>query len=185
MFKIKLHEIPEDGKTFHFNRETAELNQELKDLIENSNYNAEVSIKPLNSRDYEVKGQITTQTTEICSLCGEKFKFNIKTSFHELLIPASEDYKNSQFSKSNHVSELNEEGPGVIEYKNEIFAAGEYLHEAIAISVPYNPKPEINDDGSCKVCLKAAINDTFTYDEKMGEEVKINPFQALKGIKLN
>ncbi len=183
--KIKLNEVSEIGKEYTFNRSTGELNFDLKDLIGDLPYEAEISIRPLNSKDYEVKGVIKTQTFEQCSLCGDQFKFKTEARINEILIPGKDEIKNSQFSKSNHVSELNDDGPSVCEYYNDVFMVGEFIHEAIALTVPYNPKPDKNDDGSCKVCLKTLTNELFTYDEKMGVEQKVNPFVSLKNLKLN
>ena len=56
--KIKLNEVSEIGKEYIFNRSTGELNFDLKDLIGDLPYEAEISIRPLNSKDYEVKGLI-------------------------------------------------------------------------------------------------------------------------------
>lgn len=183
--KIKLNEVTESGKQYTFNRSTGELNYDLKDLIGDLPYEADFFIKPLNSKDYEVKGLIRTQTFEQCSLCGDQFKFKTEAKINEILIPGKDEVKNSQFSKSNHVSELNDDGPSVCEYYNDVFMVGEFFHEAIALTVPYNPKPDQNDDGSCKVCLKTLTNELFTYDEKMGVEQKVNPFGSLKNLKLN
>lgn len=184
--KIKLHEIPEDGREYQFNRETGELNSVLKDLIENSAYDAKVFVKPLNTKNYEIKGYIKSFTNELCSTCGENFKFKAEASVHELLIPGAEEIKNSQFSKSNHVSELNEDGPGVSEYFGDVFDLGEFLHEAIAFSIPFNPRHETNDP-ECKSILKSADTEPFIYDEKMGntieQEKKNNAFNKLKGLK--
>jgi len=183
--RIKLNEIPEDGREYTFNRQTGELNEDLRDLIGDLPFEAKIFIKPMNTKNYDVRGFIKTATQEMCSLCGDTFKFKVEAKIQEILIPGADEIKNSQFAKSNHVSELDESGPGVSEYKNDIFEVGEFLHEAIAINVPFNPKPDLNDDGSCTICLKTLSQEAFYYDEKMSEVVKTNPFQALKSIKVN
>lgn len=182
--KIKLHEIPEEGKEYTFNRNTAELNDSLEDLIHNSGYDIRVHIKPLTTKNYEVRGSVNTATDELCSLCGDAFKFKVNARLHEILVPALHEAKNNQFSKSNHVSELKEDGPGVTEYSNDIFDLGEYLHEAIALTIPFNPKHDINDP-ACKTAVKSSDKNAFIYDEKMSEEKKSNAFDVLKGLKIN
>lgn len=188
--KIKLSEIPEDGREYHLNRKTGELNDDLKDLIADHPYELHFSIRPLNSKDYELKGTLETHTNELCSLCGETFKFNIKTKIHEILIEsAGADKDLEKQSRSNHFSELNESGPSVIEYSDATFEVGDFTHEVIGLNVPFNPKPELEDDGSCKVCLQANMNQIFKYDEDMSNfeaaKDKQNPFNVLKGLKLN
>lgn len=182
--KIKLHEIPEEGREYTYNRNTGELNAALADLIEDAPYEAKIFIRPLNTKNYDVAGYIKSQTTELCSQCGESFKYKAEAKVHEILIPGAEEIKNSQFAKSNHVSELNEDGPGVSEYFGDQFDMGEFLHEAIAFSIPFNPRHEANDP-TCKTSFKSAEGDAFIYDEKMGEEKKNNAFNVLKGLKLN
>lgn len=182
-YHVKLHEIPENGKEFVFNRKTAELNLILKDLIEDSNYEVTVFIKPMNTKNYEVKGTATASSTQLCSTCGDNFEFKSKAYISEILIPGAEDIKNSHFSKSNHVSELNQDGPGVSEYFADTFDLGEFLHEAIAFTIPFNPKHDAKDS-ACTVKFKSDENG-FIYDEKMSEEKKPNAFDVLKGIKLN
>lgn len=186
--KIKLNEIPEDGREYIINRKTGELNSVLADLIKDAPYDAQVFIRPLNTKNYDLKGSIKSHTNEICSHCGENFKFKAEAQVHEILIPGAEEIKNSQFSKSNHVSELKEDGPGVSEYFADQFDLGELLHEAIAFSVPFNPRHE-KGDPECKTILKSEDADTFIYDEKMSNtieaEKKENAFNILKGLKLN
>ncbi|AZZ36804.1 hypothetical protein CIK05_08380 [Bdellovibrio sp. qaytius] len=186
--KIKLHEIPEDGRDYIFNRKTGELNTVLEDLIEKAEYTAQLYIRPLNTKNYDVKGSIKSETQELCSHCGENFNFKAQASFHEILIPGAEEIKNSQFSKSNHVSELNQDGPGVSEYFADQFDVGEFLHEALAFSIPFNPRHD-KGDPACKTSFKSEAADLFVYDEKMGnaeeQEKKNNAFNVLKGLKLN
>lgn len=182
--KIKLHEIPEEGREYIFNRKTGELNAVLEDLIGKADYTAQMYIRPLNTKNYDIKGSIKSTTEEVCSHCGEEFNFKADAKFHEILIPGAEEIKNSQFAKSNHVSELNDDGPSVIEYFDDAFEVGEYLHEAIAFSIPFNPRHE-DKDPACKTSFKSEASDVFMYDEKMGEEKKNNAFNVLKGIKLN
>jgi uncharacterized protein len=184
--KIKLHEIPEDGREYILNRKTGELNTVLQDLINAADYDAKVFIRPLNTKNYAIHGFIKSSTQEMCSHCGESFAFKVETKVNEILIPGAEEIKNSQFSKSNHVSELNDDGPGVSEYFGDVFDLGEYLHEAIAISIPFNPRHD-EGDPDCKVKFESASQDAFIYDEKMSTEgeKKNSAFNVLKGLKLN
>ncbi len=186
--KINLNEIPENGREFELSHKSAELTSEIKDLVGSHPYEVKFSITPLNTHDYELKGQIQTTTSEICSLCGETFNFKINTRLHEILIQsAGPDKELEKQSRSNHFSELNESGPSVTEYHGHTFEVGEFSHQAIALSVPFNPKPEADADGNCKVCLKMNLNQEIKYDEDMGNfekaKEKENPFNVLKNLK--
>ena len=176
--KIRLNEIPEDGRSYDFNRNTSELNEVLKDLIASNPYDVNLYIKPLNSKDYTVNGQVKTKTIEQCSRCGEDFNLEIVKKINEILIPSQEQDRTGKYSKSTTLNtEEGEAEISVTEYSKLQFDLGEFLHEAIALEVPYTPH--------CTNCNSAGDDKTFIYDEKMGEETKPNPFQALKGIKLN
>ncbi|MBC7456771.1 MAG: DUF177 domain-containing protein [Bdellovibrionaceae bacterium] len=180
--KIKLNEIPENGRDYILNRKTGELNDVLQDLIQTTPYDLKFSIRPLNSKDYELKGTLETHTQELCSLCGDTFKFNLNVKINEILIEsAGADKDLEKQSRSNHFSELNENGPSVIEYNEDTFELGEFAHESAAINIPFNPK--------CESCLKTDTGKLFKYDEDMGNfekaKEKENPFNVLKGIKIN
>jgi uncharacterized protein len=180
--KIKLNEIPENGRDYQLNRSTGEINADLQDLIQDAPYDFKFSIRPLNSKDYELKGLLETHTQELCSLCGETFKFKVNAKIHEILIEsAGADKELEKQTRSNHFSELNEGGPSVIEYTDAVFELGDFAHEAAAISIPFNPK--------CESCLKSDTGDIFRYDEDMGNfekaKEKENPFNVLKGFKMN
>ncbi|AGH95534.1 YceD family protein [Pseudobdellovibrio exovorus] len=176
--KIKLNEIPEDGRQYSLNRETAELNGTLEDLISQNDYKISLDIRPLNSRDFTVNGQVSTKTHEQCSRCGQDFNFGVEKTIREILIPTQEQGRTGKYAKSasHHVTDADEE-VSVTEYSKQQFDLGEFLHEAIALEVPFNP--------FCDDCLQPENNKAFIYDEKMGEEQKPNPFSALKGIKID
>jgi uncharacterized protein len=188
-YKIKLTEVPEDGREYTFNQATGELNSDLKDLIGDEKYDAQVFIKPLNHKDFSVVGRIRTATKEACSLCGETFSLKADLVVNEILIPQN-SRKNERVEKiekqvrSNHLSELSDAAAGVIEYHAEVFEVGTCLRQIVALSIPYKPIPQANKDGDCVVCFKSQLTN-FNYDENMGEDVKKSPFEVLKGLKLN
>lgn len=159
------------------NRNTGELNGVLQDLIENAPYDIKLFIQPINHKDFNMNGNVKTSTSEQCSLCGEDFKFSIQRKIHEILIPAPEDDRTGKYAKSSTPISESEDGLSVSHYRNTQFEMGEFIHEAIALEVPFNPH--------CENCQKKKGLEPFIYDEKMGEETKPNPFQSLKDFKLN
>lgn len=182
--KLKLNEIPENGLEYIYTQKTGELNEDIRDLIENNNYHVQLFIKPLNNDDFAMNGHVTTKTKEICSLCGDTFHFPTTAKINEILIPKSVGKDHEKQSKANHISEHDEHAPSVSEYKGEVFDIGEFIHEAIALSVPFNPKPEQTEDGNCLFCLKTVPTSSFIYDEDISISQKINPFLSLKDLKL-
>lgn len=189
-YKLKLSEIPEEGREYIFNQNTGELNSDLADLIGASPFSVTVFIRPLNTKDFELKGQVQASTKEDCSICGDTFTFPANLNISEILIPSThrQNEKNDKSGKQarpNHVSDLETDGPGVTEFSGEEFEIGQCVRQAIALNIPFNPKPPANKDGDCSVCLKSLTAEPFSYDENMGNIEKKNPFAVLKGVKLN
>jgi|GEM_PF-1443763 len=177
---IKLNEIPVEGRNYIYNRKTAELNVALQDLIKNNPFDVVLDIKPLNTKDFTITGSVITKTQEQCSRCAEDFDFVINKKINEILIPSQEDDRTGKYAKTSGVlttADSAETSFSVSEYTKQQFDLGEFIHEAIAIEVPFNPY--------CSICKKLNNDDIFVYDEQMGEEVKPNPFLALKAVKLS
>ncbi len=184
--KINLQEIPEEGKKFDWDDKSGELVEVLRDLIDSTPHSAVFFIRPINSRDYEMTGSIQTLVPESCSRCGIDFKFDVNQKFHEILIPHQPDDRTGKYARVNHVSEATQEGPSVSEYNaNYVFEIGEYLHEQVAIALPFNPAPPEKANGDCSLCEKPVRGMTFSYTEEMPQEKTNNPFNVLKNIKLN
>ena len=182
--KIKLNEIPEEGLSYEFNRKTAELNLALQDLIGAADYQIQFDIKPLNTKDFTLTGTIVTKTNENCSRCGDLFQFPINKKISEILIPKQMDDRTGKYAKTTVAISEKDLETAVLEYENSQFDLGDYLHEAIAIDVPFNPMPKLKANGDCTLCDKPKNPGPVIYDEKLSVE-KINPFQSLKNIKLN
>lgn len=181
---INLLEIPSEGKNFQCSRQTGELNGILQDLIGAATFLAEFTIRPLQQGTFELSGRIQTQLPEDCSRCGLDFQMPVDEKFRELLLPEQTVPRNSKFAKANHISDMNGQGPDVIEYQGHHFNAGEYLHEVVALAEPFIPAPPCNAQGECSLCKKKVQGLTFSYEDP-GFEKPVSPFDALKNIKLN
>lgn len=183
---INLLDIPEDGKQFICNQNTGELNEALRDLVGNTPYSTEFYIRPLAAGTFELSGFVKTEIPEDCSRCGLDFKFNVNEKFRELLMPELQSPRNSQYSKVNHLSDMNTTDLDVAEYQGNHFNAGEYIHELVAITEPVNPAPEEDEKGDCRVCKLKVRGKTFGYEDKVPEiEQPQSPFSVLKNLKLN
>ena len=183
--KINLFDIPEEGRTYHCDNKTGELNAVLFDLVGKNLHEADFTIRPLNSRDFEISGRITTKLPEQCARCGIDFQFPIDKKFQEFLIPKQSHPRGSKYSKVNHVSDLPEDGPDVSEYEGSTFDMGEYLHEVVALAEPFNAVGPEDADGNCSICEIPVKGRSFSYDEEMPSEKPLNPFAVLKNIKTN
>lgn len=183
--KIKLTEVPEEGRSYVWTTKTGEANAVLADIVGKNPYEAEFFIKPLNSKDYELTGRITTKSPEVCSRCGNDIDFPVSEKFHEILIPKQGQPRNGKYSKVNHVSDLPEGGPEVSEYENMVFDMGEYLHEVVALAAPFNPACPETVDGKPSDCRIPEEGQLFSYDEELPVEKPQSPFAALKNLKLN
>jgi uncharacterized protein len=181
---INLKEIPPEGRTFICDQKTKELTEGLKDLIGTNPYQAEFSIRPLQTGTFELLGFIKTAAPEECSRCALDFNLVIDEKFNELLLPEMETPRNSKYSKVNHVSDLSSGGPEVTEYKGHHFNASEYIHGIIGLAAPFNPAPPLDAKGGCTLCKKSLQELKTNYTDPGFEEPR-SPFTVLKNIKLN
>lgn len=146
-------------------------------------YQTEFSIRPLLQKStFELFGFIKTELPEDCSRCGLDFKLVISEKFRGLLMPELEQPRNAKYAKTNHVSDAHEDGPAVIEYGGNQFHSGDYLHEIIAMAIPFTPSPAEDKSGNCSLCGKDVRTSSFGYEDK-GVLQPANPFAALKDLK--
>lgn len=182
---INLAEIPEEGRNYEYSTESGEITDALADLIGENKYVTQFSIRPLNTRDFSLTGSIKTKSKELCSYCGQKIQFPVNVKFNEILIPPQEMTRDGHYAKPNHFTENQTEGPQSFEYSPGMkLNIGEYLHEAIALEVPYNPAPEVSATGDCSDCGLNVQNLLKSYEEKPSDLEETNPFAVLKGLKL-
>lgn len=178
---INLSDIPEEGRHYTCNRKTAEFNEALVDLIGDRLYEVKFFIKPMPG-GYEMAGDFQTILPEQCSRCAEDFELPSKEAFREILMPQLEEPRTSHYSRPNHFSDMANQGVEHVEYQGSQFNMGEYIHEAIGLSIPFKPVPPEDAKGNCTLCHKFVKDCDFSYEETMEEE-KPSPFSQLKGLK--
>jgi uncharacterized metal-binding protein YceD (DUF177 family) len=182
--KIALRELPANGKTFEFNRETAELNTTFADLIGHKTpFTVSVHLKPIGNA-FELSGRISTQLNLPCSLCGTDLPLGVDENLHEVLVVGEELPRDGQSAKVNHASELLE-GASAEVLDSDIFDLAEYLHEILALVAPIRMTK--NDDcekGLCPEIKPLLQKGVLKLDSGTGEEAKHNPFNVLQTFKL-
>lgn len=182
--KIRLNEIPQEGRTYTFSRETGELNAVLEELVQDHDYDVELHIKPIGHA-YEMRGTVKTKMNEVCSLCGWDLELPVDRKVNEILIEENEEYRKSHSVHGNQSVDYFGNGPSMVPYKGEIFDAAEYVHEVVALAQPFYPSC---GDEKCEHLeevrqVQATLNSSF---EKSEEKAKGHPgFAVLKGLDLN
>lgn len=136
--KINLAEIPEEGRDFHYDRETGELNEILEDLVHREKYSIDFTIRPMGNA-YELRGKLQTRLPDVCSKCGDEMSSPIDHKFHEILLEEQEDYRKSHSVHGNQSVDFLAQTPSVSHYQGNIFEAGEFLHEEVALAGPLYP----------------------------------------------
>jgi uncharacterized protein len=147
--KIRLNEIPADGREYDFDRESAELNDALEGLLRGNPYSVKFEIKPIGNA-YEMRGSLATSLSEVCSKCGEDFELPVEKKLHEILVEEQEENRKTHSVHGNQSVDFFANGPSMTLYKNDVFDAAEYVHEIIALAEPFYPVC-----GSEGVCLHA------------------------------
>lgn len=136
--KIRLNEIPQDGRAYDFDRESGELNGDLQDLIGERAYKVNLFIKPIGNA-YEMRGSLKANVPEVCSACGYDFDQSVERKVNEILFEEQDEHRKSHSVHGNQSVEFESSGPSMIPVKGDVFDAGAYVHEAIALEEPLYP----------------------------------------------
>ena len=148
--KIQLKGLPERGRDFEFTHQSGELNQTLKKLIGENEYDVKLQIKPLGGF-FEIKGHIKTKMNLLCSRCADPFKYEIDKSFCERIVVQSPMERTDKESRSQDYNpDPNEEYCTVLT-ESQISLA-DFIHELIAIEEPIRPlgKKTCDEGNDCE-----------------------------------
>jgi uncharacterized protein len=180
--KIRLKEIPQDGRSYVFDRSSAELNEVLQDLVGENDYSVELYIKPIGNV-YEMTGSLKTVLPETCSHCGYEFELPIDRRIKEVLFEELAVERKSQSVHGNHSVDFEKDGLSMTPVQKDVFNAGEFVHEMVALSEPLYPMCGPNGQ-----CLRAKeveeIRRRLDAESDITKEEKPNPFTVLKGLDL-
>lgn len=180
---INLTEIPEHGRAFEFNRKTGDLNDLLKDIIGDREFDVNLFIRPMGNA-YEMTGQVQTKVAEVCSLCGWDIDVPITKRINEILLPKDDTDRTEQSVHGNQAVDFLSDGPAVSEYKGNSFDAGEFVHEVIAISEPLYPNCGDTDCEHLKESEKLREELASTFEAQVAATPGHPGFAALKDIKI-
>jgi uncharacterized protein len=185
--KIRLNEIPQDGRSYIFDRKSGELNDALKDLIEKNPYLVDITIKPIGNA-FEMRGKIETFTHEVCSKCGEDFDLKINRRINEILFEDETEYRKAHSVHGNQSVDFLGEGPSMLPYKGNVFDAADYIHEVVALEEPFYPM--CGPGGEClhkEEIDRIQAKLQMEFENAVEEEKKAgNPaFSVLKGLDLS
>lgn len=186
--KIRLGEIPSEGRDYLLDRESGELNSALEDLIGARPYAVSMHIKPIGNA-YEMRGSVETSLDEVCSKCGYDFEMPVARKFNEIIFQEENDgHRKSQGVHGNQSVNFLGDGPSMIPVNGSVFDAANYAHEAIALSEPFYPT--CGPNGSClhaeeaeEIAKRLALEAEAALGE--ADPVKVSPFAALKGLSLD
>lgn len=176
--KIKLSEIPSAGREYEYDRKSGELNEVLKDLIAGADYSVRFRISPMGN-EFLLTGELKTVTSEICSRCGWDLEIPLYQKLNEVLVELPEAQRDDQTVHGNQSVDFLAEGPSMTPYRKDIFNAGEFIHESIALAVP--PYPD------CGKELCPNLNEVLKKQEELENEfqkksTRVSPFEGLKNF---
>lgn len=182
--KIRLNEIPEEGRAFQFDRKGGELDLALDDLIGERGYDVDLFIRPIGNA-YEMRGRVKASLGEICSKCGYDFDLPVDRAINEILFEEQPQCRKGHSVHGNGAIDYDGEGPSMTPYKGDVFEADKYVHEIIALSEPFYPICGVNGN-----CVRADEAEEIRkkleaeYNRAAEEELKPSPFSVLKGLDL-
>lgn len=178
--KIRLNEIPEDGRHFSFTRETGELNASLKDILAKAPYKIDITIRPLGNA-FEMEGKVVTSMNELCSLCGWDLNLPLSKTFKEILIEAPEVDRETHHVHGSGSVDFTSDVNASSTYKDGMFDAGEFVHELVAISEPLYPAC---GDPDCEHLQEATAKRAELAAEFAKSDETKSPFAKLKEIQV-
>lgn len=168
---IQLNELPEEGRSYHFDRESGELNKILEDLVGQNPYSVDLFIQPMGNV-FSISGDLHTKVGTQCARCGRDMDHPVDENFSELIVVEKPRPRSSSTSHSL--------ADGSSVYCNHItgnsFSLGEFVHEQIAANEPYVVRCNRED---CEDHLQSTQGPLPTPAELPKE----NPFAVLKNFK--
>lgn len=176
---VSLRDLAPEGRELIYTRDSGEMNDALKDLIGANPYAVNLKIAPMGN-SFDLKGEIHTELDLQCSFCAGDFKMKVDLKPHELIVIQKPFSKGDSQGKANHAHEMASGGPDYIALESDVFDAAEYVHEAIALNVPMQPR--------CKE--DCAVPDTLSREwltigpQKNDDFDRQSPFQVLEKLKL-
>jgi len=180
--RINLNEIPAEGRSYVFDHKSGELNESLADLLGGRPYEVEFTLKPLGNT-FSLKGFCQTKMPEVCSLCGWDLELPIRAEWNEILIEDKPEHRKVQGVHGNQSIDFLNDSVSVTYYNGDHFEAGEFVHEAIAISEPIYPSC---GDENCEHLQEARAKQNELQQEfaKAEAERRGHPaFEVLENLK--
>lgn len=181
--KIRLNEIPDEGRSYTFDRKSAELNEDLADIVGAHPYTVDMFIKPIGNA-FEMRGTVKTTLSEVCSRCGYDFELPVDRKFNEILFEEEHEHRKSQGVHGNQSVNFLDEGASMVPVKGNVFNVGEYAHEAIALEEPFYPLCGPNETCLHEDEVKQIV-ERLEHESELEEGEAKNPFAALKGLELS
>lgn len=177
--KIRLAEIPVEGRKFSFNRQTGELNSALTDIIEEAPYRVEFLIRPLGNA-YEMEGRVVTSLKEVCSLCGWDLSLPLNKDFREILIDEPAAGRDTHHVHGKQSVDFLTDGPSATPIRDGLFDAAEFVHEFVALAEPLYPSC---GDPDCEHLEEAKQKQAELAAEFEKADENTSPFASLEKIK--
>lgn len=177
--QIKLSEIPTDGRSYRYSRESGELVPVLQDLIQSEKFEISFDIRPIGNV-YEVRGSVQTSLPRVCSRCGWDIQIPIQRNIQELILPKAEEAKGDTHVKSGSL--VDEEADLAVTFVSEgVLDAAEFVHEIVALLDPAYPdcgKSECENLKETQARMQALAQESANAISGK----KANPFEMLKDL---
>jgi len=181
--QIMLRELPPEGREYKYDRESGELNDILKDLIDQNDYAVKLTVRPIGNA-FDVQGEIKTAMDLQCSLCAIDFQFPVNQKFHEVLVINDPLDKGDQLTKANHSSEWDPSQPEGVYLEAPRLSVGEFIHELVGIAEPMRPLGRPSCEEACENRKEGVRREWLGADGKDSISVRNHPFTVLEKMKL-
>jgi uncharacterized protein len=164
--RIRLNSVREDG--LPLKSPSKEVSLLISQIYQDLDLEWDLILTTITDETYSIYGSISLKKPDLCSRCGDDFKFKGYVSVSEVLIPLDK-------TKSD------EDNSTEWTYKDETFDFGQFLVELVGLNLPIAPSPEVDQNGKCSQCH--LNKELFSYDEH--PDLVVHPMAVLKNLRPN
>ncbi len=131
--KIRLNEIPADGRSYEFTRLDKDIFEGIKDLV--ADFKVNIRIEPITSSNFQITGSIQASEVAECSKCGWDLPLKLNLKISEVLVKEEpQEIRKKQHVHGNQSMDFDSDQDQlqVTYYKSDELNLTEWLHEQIA-----------------------------------------------------
>lgn len=180
---INLNSIPEEGKKLKLDKDSAWLQEVLKQKLSELNPQIESTAGKIQifktMQNVSLAGELSLNLQPTCARCGQSFDTQLDVSMQRHMVPYFSGPRDGTISEEEEI-ELSADDLDFSFYRGEEIDLSEIVGEEITLALPIRFLCQEDCKGLCPRCGKNLNLGSCQCD---GQD-EFSPFSVLKGIKL-